>query len=660
MDEFGPLFHAVEMGDLESVQAALAQGADPNAEDQRGLRLLHIAAAAGQADAVNLLVASGADVNGRDRWQATALWWSAAKGQGEIIDLLIALGADVNAVNDRGVSPLFAALSEGHSEAVNLLLAMGADPRTPEYDGGRTPLHVAAARGDVAACSLLIAAGADPKARDLSGATAADLAHAAGYGAVVQMLGVDALSPGGPAAAPSPVPGWSEPPSAGAGPGGLAGIDREEPPRDKGRPALESLDFGGGAASGPPAYAPEEEAAAAPEPLRLTVQGLPDALAPAAQAPAAQAPPEVPAEAPAEAPPAEDESPASPKPAMQFRYAPSAAEAEGGIAPEMPVYGPGPGEEAEAGFGREPARARPQPEEEEILPVRRRRRKSLPLGVLAVLVLAAVGFGLLRYRAELRHRERAAATPAATPLPTLPPIPPVAALVTDRAGILSASSVEYLEKELRQVRERMSIEVLVVTVASVEPRSVESYAADVAAQRAASGVRPTVLLTVVKDHVWFVLPGSDLETVLTEQRIADIRGRVVKGHLERQDLGGGTRAATTELVGVLEANYQVVSATKRAEEMATIRELNLTSERVYATPTDSRRPLKSTIVTHPNGAAVIIDRGAIRGFSPLTVELSPGTHSVHIWWQGRLPRAEKIVVTQEGATYSFRRDSAGD
>lgn len=647
MDVFGPLFQAVEAGDLESVQAALAQGADPNAEDNRGMRLLHIAAAAGQSDTVNLLVASGAEVNGRDRWQATALWWSAAKGQAEIIDLLIALGADVNAVNDRGVSPLFAALSEGQIEAVNLLLAMGADPRTPEYDGGRTPLHIAAARGEMAVCSLLVAAGADPMAKDLGGATAADLAQAAGYGAVVQMLGVGTLSAGGTAAGSGAV-AWSEP--AGAA---TAALDRS-PHIDLDEAALEE---------GPPGVAAQERAggAAAPERIRLTVQGLPDALdSMAPTAPAASA---------SDQPDEDLTLPPSPKPVVPFRYAPAAGEAEAGALPEMPSYAPGAGQEAESAPRRAALGARPVPPrglspdsgEEEMVPFRRRRRSPVATAVLGLLVLAVAAGGLWLYQAEVRSFRQAEPTPAATPPPTLPPIPPSSGLVNDRAGILDPTVLDGLEKTLRQVRERMSIEVLLVAVASVEPRSIDVFAADVASSRAVSGIRPTVLLSVVRDQTWFVAAGTGLEQVLTEQRIAEIRERAVKPNFDRRDFAAGTRAAAAAVVELLEQNYQVLSATKRAEEMATIRELNLTPDRaVYATPTHSGRPLKSIIVTHPRGAAIIIDQGKTRGFAPLTVELSPGTHSVHIWWQGRLPRAEKIVVTQEGATFAFSRDGGSN
>jgi ankyrin repeat protein len=103
--------------------------------------------------------------------------------------LLLDRGAEVDAVaaNLSRVRPLHSAVAGGDAEAIRLLVGAGADVNAVQQ-GGFTPLHAVAQHGDGAAVDLLLASGADPAARTDDGRDAADLATAAGHGALAARL----------------------------------------------------------------------------------------------------------------------------------------------------------------------------------------------------------------------------------------------------------------------------------------------------------------------------------------------------------------------------------------------------------------------------------------------------------------------------------------
>lgn len=122
------LFDALAAEDLDAVRAALAAGADPDAE-RRKRSALATALAAGQADAARLLLAAGADPGSA---REHVLW---------------------------AVSEPLATLQR--------FLERGADPDAETYAG--RPLQVAARAGLLPQLEALLAAGADPDAGTLLG-----------------------------------------------------------------------------------------------------------------------------------------------------------------------------------------------------------------------------------------------------------------------------------------------------------------------------------------------------------------------------------------------------------------------------------------------------------------------------------------------------------
>ena len=94
---------------------------------------LERAARTGDIATIRALAAAGADVNAPNprgtRW--TPLLHAIHKDQRRSVDTLIALGADVNRASPSGLSPLEMAAGNGQSPIVKRLLAAGADPRAP-------------------------------------------------------------------------------------------------------------------------------------------------------------------------------------------------------------------------------------------------------------------------------------------------------------------------------------------------------------------------------------------------------------------------------------------------------------------------------------------------------------------------------------------------
>lgn len=237
------LFQAVKSGDLLALEQALGAGADPNAADARGQRVLGVAVRAGRVQVVERLLERGADPDVSDRSGDTAvvhcmsaaadlrkravqariaralrkagtrleirlaLWGAAIEGDLHGVDALLRDGAEVDPA---GLHPLADAAQAGHVAIVERLLDAAADIERPR--GRTTPLLDAAHAGHLDVVQRLVARGAQP----LPEGADEDAAHAALRGKrwpVIQWLeqhtGRIARSRLGARAQPGPTaPGW--------------------------------------------------------------------------------------------------------------------------------------------------------------------------------------------------------------------------------------------------------------------------------------------------------------------------------------------------------------------------------------------------------------------------------------------------------------------
>ena len=176
------LFDAVLAGNAKAVGEHLSAGSDANIVRQEdGATPLHVAARAGEPEVVIALLANGADPNVQDNTGSTPLHVAAQAGEPEVMNTLLTSNADTQAEDETGSTPLHIAARAGEPEVVLTLLAGDANTQA-EDETGSTPLHVAAAVGAVDVINVLLdIGGADPNAQCPDGRTPLDLAVAEGH-----------------------------------------------------------------------------------------------------------------------------------------------------------------------------------------------------------------------------------------------------------------------------------------------------------------------------------------------------------------------------------------------------------------------------------------------------------------------------------------------
>ena len=122
---------AAEVGNIEFVKQAIADGADVNAKGgQFGGTPLYDATWNGHKEVAELLLANGADVSAKNKFGFTPLHNAAMRGHKEIAKLLIAEGADVNAKTKDNTTPLDLATEYNQTEIADILRKHGA--KTPK------------------------------------------------------------------------------------------------------------------------------------------------------------------------------------------------------------------------------------------------------------------------------------------------------------------------------------------------------------------------------------------------------------------------------------------------------------------------------------------------------------------------------------------------
>jgi ankyrin repeat protein len=161
-----PVADAAARGDLEAVEALLAQGADVNAPQGDGMTALHWAARRGDVSMMETLLRAGGKTGALTRLGAyTPLHLAAEVGWGEVTSLLLGAGADPSALTSTGVAPLHVAAGARDPGVVASLMDAGADPDLPDAASHRTPLMFAAARDRREVVDLLMERGADVAAQ---------------------------------------------------------------------------------------------------------------------------------------------------------------------------------------------------------------------------------------------------------------------------------------------------------------------------------------------------------------------------------------------------------------------------------------------------------------------------------------------------------------
>jgi ankyrin repeat protein len=167
---------AARLGNVGTVRALLAAGADPNAKEKNGGQTaLMWAIAERHSKVTEELVRNKVDVNAQSKNGATALMF-AARGDVDSTRTLLAAGADPSLqIPDWGGTALIIAATMGKTDVVESLLDKGANPNQRD-NNSFTALHAAVRDSDygedavqraaaVATVKLLLKHGADPNAR---------------------------------------------------------------------------------------------------------------------------------------------------------------------------------------------------------------------------------------------------------------------------------------------------------------------------------------------------------------------------------------------------------------------------------------------------------------------------------------------------------------
>jgi ankyrin repeat protein len=212
-DRFGrmALTVAALSGHLETVQALLKAGANPDARDRDGRStLVYLAAEKSYGPSkpkeekqkgpksynlnekvLSALVAADADLDAKDTSHRTALIWAAVNGKYEFVKFLLeGIGERrvvVDACNDKGRTALHFAAESNFESIVELLLKNHAHPRIAS-EGSWTALHNAAQKGHAGIVAKLLAAGASANAELSNGKTALHWAAQNGHKEVVGLL----------------------------------------------------------------------------------------------------------------------------------------------------------------------------------------------------------------------------------------------------------------------------------------------------------------------------------------------------------------------------------------------------------------------------------------------------------------------------------------
>jgi len=159
----------------ETLRPLLDRGPDLEARGSQNLTPLQVACVNRNSSAVRILLEAGADPSARDKNGMTLLQHAVRVGSGDLVAALLSKGASPNLPESAGTTLMHAAALWPDPSGVELLLGHGGTADSQDHLGN-TPLHVAALAGNREVVRFLIARGAPVNTRNQHGETPLDLA----------------------------------------------------------------------------------------------------------------------------------------------------------------------------------------------------------------------------------------------------------------------------------------------------------------------------------------------------------------------------------------------------------------------------------------------------------------------------------------------------
>lgn len=191
--ELTPLYTAASIGDLDTVNALLHHGANPNTVSMltgtplqsavskchkkvvqtllnagsrvdiifEGKSLVHIAAEFADKDILLALLRNNADACSKDKKGNTALHYAVSRNCINMIDILMGQRIDINAKNGQFHTALYSACEYDFPDVVRRLIYHKADVSIKEKYLGWSPLHRACEKGHLNVVRVLLDAGAN-------------------------------------------------------------------------------------------------------------------------------------------------------------------------------------------------------------------------------------------------------------------------------------------------------------------------------------------------------------------------------------------------------------------------------------------------------------------------------------------------------------------
>ena len=121
------IIESKEKNKHDVLKKMLDLGSDPNIKDSNGWSALHYACQLGDFNSVEILINNGASIDSYSNNKRIPLHLASYRGYSNIVELLLKNGSDPNYQDEQGCTPLHLSAKKGHVKCIEFLLFYGAE-----------------------------------------------------------------------------------------------------------------------------------------------------------------------------------------------------------------------------------------------------------------------------------------------------------------------------------------------------------------------------------------------------------------------------------------------------------------------------------------------------------------------------------------------------